>query len=406
MNIGNFSFYPVGQGCFYAGKIMNKFTVVFDCGSISRRIYLDNAIDAFKLKHKKIDLLVISHFDEDHVNGVADLLNGTPCGKVVIPYYDPILRLTLYGDSNSDNEDYISFLTNPTEFFLSDRFNVDEVIIIGNNGETFINDNIKPQPPKESNEEIDIENEKPLSISFNKEEDNSVKDYIQNIEEISNTNKVKYFTLPFSLTIGIGIWEFVFYLKFFDQQNKITNFENAINNLLKETNTANINSLFDNKFRKRIRKIYSTHIHKRINYTSLVLYHGPIMKIIYHVICTECFDSWCFHQESKKTGTILTGDLYLSTRKDFNAFYNYYQPHYIDKCEWLQVPHHGSKSNWKNLPNGLENITHYIINHGLRRKHPYAEVIDNILEESKSKQIHLNNETHKVCYSMFYFKIS
>ncbi len=405
--IGNFSFYPVGQGCFYVGSIMEKFTLVFDCGSISRKVYLDNAIDKFKQTYNKIDLLIISHFDEDHVNGVADLLSGIRCEKVIIPYYDPILRLALYAESGSGDADYLAFLANPTDFLLSDRFNVGEVVIIGNNGENFNNDNIKADPPKEPKEGISIEEGTTLSVYFDKEQNASVKNYIENIDIISNPGKVKYFDLPFSLTIGIQLWEFVFYLKFATKTQNVLAFESAINHLLTVEGAANIQSLFSSNSREKVRKIYRTYIHKNINYSSLVLYHGSIAKHTFTVVCHKHFYSDFSCKLTERTGTILTGDLYLHTQNDFTLFYNYYSTAYIDKCSRLQVPHHGSKNNWNNLPNGLENMEHYIINHGLRRrKHPHAQVIDNILLHSLTKCICFNNEAQEVSYHIFYFKHS
>ncbi len=89
---GNFKFYPVGQGCFYAGSIKNdieEFVIVYDCGTISSRNYLLDSIDEFKRHYKKIDLLMISHFDEDHVNGVSELLTSIPSISTAVSRVSP-----------------------------------------------------------------------------------------------------------------------------------------------------------------------------------------------------------------------------------------------------------------------------------------------------------------------------
>ncbi len=82
--------YPVGQGIFSAQIIRGpekKYVCVYDCGSTdgSKNI----PVYANKLAQEageKIDLLVISHFDADHVNGVKELDKIFKIEKIVIPY--------------------------------------------------------------------------------------------------------------------------------------------------------------------------------------------------------------------------------------------------------------------------------------------------------------------------------
>ena len=83
--------YPVGQGCFHAGRIKWKlgskkgdFRFVYDCGSqvgVSKsESALKKSIDAYAENSKKIDALFVSHLDSDHVNGLDYLL--TKIGSV------------------------------------------------------------------------------------------------------------------------------------------------------------------------------------------------------------------------------------------------------------------------------------------------------------------------------------
>ncbi len=81
--------HPVGQGAFYSEEFTKKatnqvlFTTVYDCGSYngSKR---NNAIKEIK-ERNEVDLLFISHFHEDHINGVEDLLEKNPTAIIVIP---------------------------------------------------------------------------------------------------------------------------------------------------------------------------------------------------------------------------------------------------------------------------------------------------------------------------------
>ena len=89
------TFHPVGQGAFfteqfYEGKGEKQlYNVVYDCGSLSSGIkdQMEHIIRDCFHDRKKIDILFLSHFDDDHVNYVEYLeqqgyLNET---KVFIP---------------------------------------------------------------------------------------------------------------------------------------------------------------------------------------------------------------------------------------------------------------------------------------------------------------------------------
>lgn len=73
-------FYPVGQGGFYSERIISgeeERVFVYDCGSIGKKSSnnptqeLVNCICNSGLT--KVDYLVISHLDEDHINGIPEL---------------------------------------------------------------------------------------------------------------------------------------------------------------------------------------------------------------------------------------------------------------------------------------------------------------------------------------------
>lgn len=89
------TFHPVGQGAFFTeqffdahlGKVL--YNVVYDCGSTSPGIntQMEREIKNCFHERKKIDVLFLSHFDDDHVNYVQYLKNegylqGT---RIIIP---------------------------------------------------------------------------------------------------------------------------------------------------------------------------------------------------------------------------------------------------------------------------------------------------------------------------------
>ncbi len=82
---GTFRFHPVGQGLFYSGLIQKpeegnfrQFSFVYDFGTSSscRRSFWREVDDfkgllpCWKNGKKRLDLLIVSHLHDDHVNGL------------------------------------------------------------------------------------------------------------------------------------------------------------------------------------------------------------------------------------------------------------------------------------------------------------------------------------------------
>lgn len=82
--------YPVGQGIFSAQIIRGleeKYVCVYDCGSTDGADNIPTYANELAYEAgRKINLLVISHFDADHVNGVKELDKIFKIEKIVIPY--------------------------------------------------------------------------------------------------------------------------------------------------------------------------------------------------------------------------------------------------------------------------------------------------------------------------------
>lgn len=83
-------FFPVGMGGFSFER-MDETTVVYDCGAYKSKKVINANIKALKsgffgVKDRVIDHLFISHFDEDHCNGVDELLKTFEVKEIHLPY--------------------------------------------------------------------------------------------------------------------------------------------------------------------------------------------------------------------------------------------------------------------------------------------------------------------------------
>lgn len=140
------TFHPVGQGAFYSEEFKDeegevRFRIVYDCGSLKscglqprsdgqpfRRSDVEDRVEKAFSDEDVIDLLFISHFDDDHVNLISCL---TPfkkhhIRKVVLPLLSEKERCLLTGyyllsdevrEDAGQNETLIRLINAPREFF-------------------------------------------------------------------------------------------------------------------------------------------------------------------------------------------------------------------------------------------------------------------------------------------------
>lgn len=136
-----FEMRPVGQGAFLRGieKIYSEFPNanyvksvrwIYDCGVQGKQCVLNNSINAMAVEwppggapEKPIDVLVISHFDQDHISGLPLLLKQYRFERVFMPQYSRLERLAvgLFKIEDADQEvllELLFFLDDPAEYIM------------------------------------------------------------------------------------------------------------------------------------------------------------------------------------------------------------------------------------------------------------------------------------------------
>lgn len=115
--------HPVGQGALYTESIKTNgkcYNIVYDCGSTTSykvnrgKPILQAEIETFYDKNENIDLLFISHFDYDHVNGLKYLKDHCNIKRVIMPLIPTAARWIYLSQLDDDLQ---SLMTNPEEFF-------------------------------------------------------------------------------------------------------------------------------------------------------------------------------------------------------------------------------------------------------------------------------------------------
>jgi len=166
-----FTIHPVGQGLFYSGCIKTdqqqaSFSMVMDCGSLSGAIDIRKEIDRFKAElmpyPKVLDLLVISHFDADHVNQIKYLLGDSiKVKRIVMPFlgFAERLFLVLKEVDNSNgynplNEEALQFTLDPLGS-IKDNLDGDTEIYLVENDDDPIDDSDNNDDNPESTDSND-----------------------------------------------------------------------------------------------------------------------------------------------------------------------------------------------------------------------------------------------------------
>ena len=353
-----FRFHKVGQGLFYSGILTktddthhNTFSFIYDCGSESSNFFLYREIDEFKhlfpSNKRKLDMLVISHLHEDHVNGLERLLDGIEVQTVVMPYINDGLKLLARLELRSDDEFLKEFYTDPVAWFVSKG--AKRVLLLGSEEEEDIYGNIGQQ----YYEDQDIHIDGVLGISILDDTQ------IVYLKKLSTVKCWKFY------------WGFCFEnLKL--TVNRKTYIE--IVEDFKKQKCLTLEQIFKSKrltqeLRRKIEKNYPN----AQNRTSVVLLHRPIKKNCSCLIYFNDRYGGFLNEKVEFLNTILTGDIELRKSDNLELLSNH------DLFCVFQYPHHGSKNNdLKRLSN--PNVGFYIISCGIinRYGHPHNEILEQI----------------------------
>lgn len=306
------TFYPIGQGAFYGEHFdfgINSFNMVYDCGSAKNvkteqsRAVIDQVVQNF-YPNQDIDILFISHFDDDHVNKIHLLKKNRVIKRVVMPLLREDHKTFLIQINNIlGNNEVVNLLENPQEFFGSET------------QLTYI------KPVTENNTR---ENEEISEYEINSLNNNLP-------TEISSGTKLNV------TEYNEKVWVYVPY------NYEFTSRSQTFKNLLIQSN-INLDKIKisegDNNEIKKIRAIYHK-VNGRvfINENSLLLFSNTYNKFRVYGRYWNCIPQYPW---SCVCGCIYTGDATLSKISNDRNFFNLTDSNYYHKIGTIQVAHHGA----------------------------------------------------------------
>lgn len=401
--ISDWTFHKAGQGLFYSGCIKshkdNSFWFVFDCGTVQGATELKSQIKDFKSRllssgREEIDLLVISHFDNDHINQISLLLKNLTCKLAVLPYVSTLERLELYfhkvSDDVTEDDDYFQFLSDPTTY-LTQR-GVQQIIYLDGNDNQDVIVDLNPLPDPENRGDLqNSSNDIPLDLRI------VMTSKHHSAEQHVLTGKNKNVKVKKAGRAYVGnAWEFTFH-----QIKRSFSTTEAFKDTLRTTFDIELSSDFPTaeelqkimskaKLRKELKATFTSYFGDT-NPSSIVVLHGPI-RARHSAIHQEGI-----LYEGKTAYTLLTADCDLH---DVTSTEGYIKDQ-LSLVRIFQVPHHGSKKSWGILTDtsGLKE-THALINYGTKNSHghPDQEVLDWIALRSPDWKLENNTEFVKFSY--------
>lgn len=313
------TFHAIGQGAFYTEKFENGFTIVYDCGGQNKKFIVDKIQEVFE-KNEKVDILFISHFHSDHINGVDFLLEYCDVKKVVLPFLHDNMKLQFIIE-NVKNRSYNQFIVNAI---------------------------INPQYTFKDQELLLIE---PFYINTNK----------TNISQYIDNNKIK--------CNYIDQWIYIPYNIYFDDFAK--QLESALKN-----SSIDINNILDKikTDKNNILNIYKSIIKESgFNTNSLIIYSGLSKDIDLKLQNITFVNNEVF--TSNKVGCLYLGDAELKYDKEMKKV-KYLLANYWDDVSVVQIPHHGSYKNYHTELSWSRSIS--VISTGFRYSHPSQKVVEKI----------------------------
>lgn len=412
-----FTVHPVGQGLFYsghvaisnAGELPATFNFVFDCGSLNAA-NVDEEVKLYQTKYLPegtyLDLLVISHFDEDHVNHIKILLDKRKVKKVVLPFAPLEERLYLvlkyysqFKKGNTPGDDFfIQFTLDPIGT-LGPYLSGDGTIYIVTSGP----DEPFPDPEKDSGNESGASESGSGNFEFDipgadelTSDDNlfPVAEASNRIKKFDDSKKGLLFLHRGRVT---PIMEFLFYRKkisgddskFFeaaykafciqyglDEQDKSQSGIDALMEKIKGIDSAGpVRDLYSKVKAANPQFKVPGKVVNDLNTTALCMMHYNLRSIytLGHpehywiekdITVIKKFDGtnrtrmehpehrfypsryhWHpDHPPVRFPNCLLTSDSFLKTKKEVQAFWVKYQ-YYWEQFWLFQVPHHGSEYN-------------------------------------------------------------
>lgn len=393
--------WPVGHGFFHTGMVKTEadskvYRYVYDCGSKSRSQVV-RQIESYckneELEHREpvLDMLVLSHFHADHINGVPQLLKLFKVKKLVLPYLARDFQLAalanLLASGYSVWEEFSDLVLNPKAWL--DKYGQEDVEItqVRADGEGL-----------EANEAS-----------------------VEDMNIFLPKGEINHGTKGLLSANGQAFWDFKFYVH--ENQNRWSDLrQKFVHKFFHDSDELCLNLLKDEDFVSvrlfdwlkdpawvklnfnKVKEVFCSLKSYNQNGTTLCMYSGPARGRKYCGVCwsTQAEASCrrcngCEFDWGSCVGWLGTGDAELQSAHQVGAFSRHYCD-YIHSIDTLTIPHHGSIENYCAELGDIGQAAVLTSNHACdpRNQHPNNTVVKNLRTKKRSVFIVTKDESSAV----------
>jgi hypothetical protein len=360
-----YHFHAVGQGLFTSGRLREyhrdrQFHWVVDCGTSSRRAYIQREVSRFKLylRGEPIGLFCLSHFDEDHINGARELLSQLRVEVLVMPYFPLVERIQIAFATPGLSDDYLRFLVDPAGYmFAAAGDNLGEVILITGGGAAPDegDEGAPPNVPDDRDDRWDFHR------PDTKQPEPPAQEDIHGVSDEDSWRAVRVYGHQQPFTVG-GVWEFLF----FNEQipaAKAAELRQEVAEIIKKYRRPD-GSFDGTGLLRELKPLYvrtfgSSGLAQ--NRISLVTYSGPVNSrkwkttdLNFHLLpvgldTPRCAKGnyWPYPEASNPKASIgYFGDFPLTSPERVCDVRRHFGSRRWDRLQVIQVPHHGSAHSW------------------------------------------------------------
>ena len=335
--------HAVGQGGLWSGELnagVDPVRWIYDCGSNQADSLLReiNSMGA-----GPIDLLFLSHLDNDHVNGIDLLLGACPVREVVLPYLERGNLLLVVGEELAAGrltETFRSFIADPVAWLRARG--VAQVTFVRPTGE---DDDTPPDLP----DGPDPLGQGSLEVKWSKPPRPIIRGWARGGRTAAQGDVVRLKVQDIS---AVADWVFIPQVhlptiaraKAFQRALKVEFPGEDIDKI--------VTRALDQTGRRKLRTAYDT-LSKDHNKITMSLYAGPYpssksnwtAKFDWHPQVTDpshtYFFFWFHGGDSGEVGWLSSGDADLSTPRRRGAFLKFYHSVLTGVGVFI-LPHHGS----------------------------------------------------------------
>ncbi|MDR2204280.1 MAG: MBL fold metallo-hydrolase [Nitrososphaerota archaeon] len=391
-------FAKAGQGLFYNGLLVDDkgkfFSFVYDCGTSNGATVLKDSITDYKeLAGKRLDLLALSHFHQDHVSHIPELIKGLELGTVVIPFIRPETRLLIaaqYEDIENDTE-RIQFYNDPLMYFIAHGA---ERVVTAHSDEDNSNffGNIESREYPNGNKEY-RETVNQIVMSGHQINTQVTSCFMSKGDEYSG---------KFQAIIPHYQWEFRFKNVHYDKINN--SLRNELSKLLEKHNNSFEEILRNKSYIRQLREIYKDNFEDNLNETSLVMLSRPLRQDGWFI-----GNSYCQINCKNKVSTFVLGDLTIGPE----MFYYWFKNFLCSAPLVFQLPHHGANlkvhTSWcgwlKKIGQHCHNPISFVVSYGIKNRYGHPMLCNICSQDEKCYMplmLEFVNERKDFCYTILY----